>query len=291
MSTLLDSSGTPIDLLAIVGPTASGKTALAIELAQRYNGQIICADSRTVYRGLSIGTAKPTQQEQAGIVHHGLDLVEPDQRFSAADFQRLARGWITDIRATGKLPILVGGTGLYVDGLLYGFEFGSAADPALRARAEAMSVTQLQQELTAKGIELPENKQNKRYLVRALEQGGINRSRQPLPQGIRILGLNPGIDTITERIKVRTNQMVAGGLLQETTWLFDTYGYDAPGAAAPAYRALRPYFESAMPLEQCISGAVTLERRLAKRQLTWFRRNPDITWYPSAAAASVASVN
>ena len=113
-------------LLVIVGPTASGKTALAIELAERMNGEIICADSRTVYRGLDIGTAKPTPEERARVPHHLLDVVDPDQPFSVADFKRLAEQAITDVRRRDKLPILVGGSGLYIDAIIYDYQFSAA---------------------------------------------------------------------------------------------------------------------------------------------------------------------
>ena len=121
-----------LPLVVIVGPTASGKTGLAIELAEKYNGEIICADSRTIYRGMDIGTAKPTLKERQGVVHWGLDLVEPGEAFSAADFKAYADDKIANIRSREKVPFLVGGTGLYIDAVIFNYQFGTTADPVLR---------------------------------------------------------------------------------------------------------------------------------------------------------------
>jgi tRNA dimethylallyltransferase len=168
-------------LIVIVGPTASGKTALAIELAQKYAGEIICADSRTLYKGMDIGTAKPTVEEQALVPHWGLDLVEPGEPFSAADFKRYALQKIDEIRARGHVPFLVGGTGLYVDGIVFDYQFGDTKNAKLRAKLEQKTIAELQVYCNENNIEMPENPQNKRYLIRAIEQVGINTTRQKTP--------------------------------------------------------------------------------------------------------------
>jgi tRNA dimethylallyltransferase len=143
-------------LIVIVGPTASGKSALAMQLAERFGGEIICADSRTVYKGMDIGTAKPSAEDQARVPHHGLDLVEPGERFSAVDFKNYATQTIADIRARGKIPFLVGGTGLYVDAVIFDYHFGQA-DPELRAKLEALSLEELHEYCRNNNIKLPEN--------------------------------------------------------------------------------------------------------------------------------------
>jgi tRNA dimethylallyltransferase len=161
-------------LIAIVGETASGKSALALDLAERYNGEIIAADSRTVYRGMDIGTAKPSVADRARVPHHLIDIADPDQSISAADFQRLAYKAIADIQAREKNAFLVGGTGLYIDAVLYNFKFHGPADLAERAKLEKLSVVELRQQLQDEGTPLPTNQNNPRHLVRQLEtKGGI----------------------------------------------------------------------------------------------------------------------
>ena len=160
-------------LIVITGPTASGKSALAMDIAKKYGGEIICADSRTVYKGMDIGTAKPTEQDQREVPHHLLDVVEPNQPFSAAEFKERANQAICDISARGKLPMLVGGTGLYIDAVLFDYHFGLPADPNRRSDLQAMSVEQLQHVCLEQGIHLPINVRNKRHLVRAIEIGGV----------------------------------------------------------------------------------------------------------------------
>ncbi len=277
-----------VSSIFIVGPTASGKTELAINIAKYFNGEIICADSRTVYRGLNIGTAKPTRQEQAEIKHYGLDLINPNETFSAADFQRSAKVWMKDIKAKNKLPIIVGGSGLYIDSLLFEFDFGAPADSALRQKLENSEISELQQIIITEGIEMPENDKNRRYLIRAIEQGGINRRRGQLMSGAVVIGIDPGQEVLDKRILQRTDKIRQAGVVEEAAWLFESYGYDAPAAAAPFYKALRPHFQSGADLDDCFRQASLNDRRLAKRQRTWFKRNPAIEWHESPAAAERA---
>lgn len=280
------SGGQSVSLIAIVGPTASGKSALAIELAKKYRGEIICADSRTIYKGLDIGTAKPTLFEQEGIPHYGLNLVEPDESYSAADFQTYTNEKIAEIRERGNLPILVGGSGLYIDGVLYNYEFGEEADPVLRAELEDLDIQELQQRIEEAGFEMPENDQNKRYLIRAIEQGGVNRSRQPLMKGALIIGLNPGVEALENRISMRAKGMINSGVLEEARLIDEDYGWSSPGASSNIYRALRPYVEgSTETIEKCLEDCVTLDKQLAKRQLSWFKRNEDINWFDNSENA------
>lgn len=157
-------------LIVITGPTASGKSGLALELAEELNGEIICADSRTIYKGMDIGTAKPTLAEQKRVRHWLIDMVEPGERFTAADFQKHALTAIDDIRLRSKIPFLVGGSGLYIDAVILGFNFASDADTVRRTELEKMTIEQLQALITKQQLTMPENSKNKRYLIRCIEK-------------------------------------------------------------------------------------------------------------------------
>ena len=195
-------------LIVITGPTASGKSALALELAERYNGEIICGDSRTVYKGMDIGTAKPSIEDQNRVPHHLLDVVTPDERFTAADFQTLAQEAIHNIRSRGKIPFVVGGTGLYIDGLILDYEFGNDADVELRKKREQMTTDELLVELKKQQIEVPHNHDNKRHLVRALEQGTINRNRSNIPQnGVFVVAIATEKTELYGRISKRADEI------------------------------------------------------------------------------------
>jgi len=273
-------------MLAIVGPTASGKSALAIAIAKKYRGEIICADSRTIYKGLDVGTAKPSLLEQQGIPHYGLDLVEPDESYSAADFQAYAYEKIAEIRERGNLPIMVGGSGLYIDGVLFNFGFGQAAEPSLRAELEDLEIEQLQNRIEEAGYEMPENTLNKRYLIRAIEQGGVNRKKRPLGTDVLVVGLDPGRQELEQRIRLRARQMLDEGVLEEVRLIEEDYGWEVPAASGNIYRALRPYIEgSTSSLGECIDKFIVLDLQLAKRQRSWFSRNKSIQWFKDAKLA------
>lgn len=271
--------------LFIVGPTASGKTALALDLARELGGEIICADSRTIYKGLDIATAKPSSEERELVPHWGLDLVEPDQVYSASDFKEYATKAIEDIRGRGKSPMIVGGTGLYVDGLLFDFSFGPPADAAEREKLEALSLEELQDLINERDIEMPENTKNKRYLVRALEQGGVNRQKSEPMDGATVIGMLPERDVLDARIQVRAGNMLVNGALDEAKKLFEHYGYDVPAAAAPFYKAFAPHFRDGATVEACLERFYLNDRQLSKRQIAWFKRNPHINWFESADEA------
>lgn len=272
-------------ILYIVGPTASGKTALAINIAKKYNGEIICADSRTIYKGLNIGTAKPDEIEQDGIKHYGLNLVYPNESFSAAQFARAARGWIEGIEGRGKLPIIVGGTGLYIDALYYSYSFSDKADPKLRSELESLSLEELHKIIISKGYEMPENFKNKRYVIRAIERAGeIVGKNQPNANSV-IVGLYPGKEILENRIDKRSKVMLETGVVEECERLFGKYGYESPGGSGNIYRALAPHFREGVNLDECMDNFKVLDKRLAKRQMTWFRRNKDINWFNGASEA------
>ncbi len=267
------------NLIALVGPTASGKTALAIELATRWNGEIVCADSRTVYRGMDIGTAKPTTAEQARVRHWGLNLVEPSQAFTAADFKRYADAAIADIHARGKTAFLVGGTGLYVDAVLYGFTFGPPHDVAQRQRLSAMTLEQLHTYCSEHNISLPENAANKRYVMRVIERksaSGI--SRNALRDDAIIVGIATRMDTLRQRIVDRTEHLFEHDVVGEATLLGKKYGWEHESMTGNIYPLVKSYLENEMSLAEIKDKFTTLDYRLAKRQMTWLRRNPDIRW-------------
>jgi tRNA dimethylallyltransferase len=266
-------------LVIIVGPTASGKTALAIEAARRFDGEIICADSRTVYKGMDIGTAKPTTQERAGVPHWGLDLVEPNESFTAADFKAYAESKIEEIRARGHTPFLVGGSGLYVDAVLFDYQFGSVADPALRRELEAMDLDELHEYCKNNSVLLPENSKNKRYVIRAIEQKSINvkRSKEPISNSI-VVGIATDRDVLRQRIDKRAEQLFDDGVVEEATILGKKYGWSSEAMTGNIYPLVHAYLEGDLSFDEIKDKFTTLDWRLAKRQLTWLRRNPYIHW-------------
>lgn len=266
-------------LVVIVGPTASGKTSLAIELAKKYDGEIICADSRTIYKGMDIGTAKPSSQERAAVVHWGLDLVEPGESFSAADFKNYADDKIADIRRRGRVPFLVGGTGLYVDAVIFNYQFTAVADPILRTQLEQLTVIELQEYCIKNNIELPENRRNKRYLVRAIEQKAINRKRDAtIKKNTIVVGIATDRDVLRTRMKERSEQFFDNGVVEEATMLGRKYGWDSEAMTGNVYPLIRSHLEGVLSLAEVKDKITTLDWRLAKRQMTWLRRNPSVNW-------------
>ncbi len=268
-------------LVVIVGPTASGKTALAIELAEQFGGEIICADSRTVYRYMDIGTAKPTPEERSRIPHWGLDLVEPGQRFTAADFQQYAEEKIRDIRSRNKVPMLVGGTGLYIDSVLFSYSFGPDRDEKRRQELETMSIGELHNYCTLNNISLPQNKENKRYVIRAIEQNMINNSsrKEPLNNSI-IVGIATEKEVLRIKIRDRIEQLLQSGVVEEARILGNKYGWNNEAMTGNIYRLIHRFDQGEITYEEFIHQAEIKDRQLAKRQLTWLKRNKFITWLP-----------
>lgn len=265
-------------LVVIAGPTASGKSALALVVAKKYGGELICADSRTVYKGLDIGTAKPTPAQQKEVPHHLLDVVDPGEPFTAADFKRLALGAIDDISARGKLPIMVGGTGLYIDSVIFNYKFGTPADPVMRAKLQAMSIDELQQRCLDDGISLPTNEKNKRHLVRAIELGGMAEPHQALRPNTLVVALTTDRDTLRSRVMLRAQQMVKDGVLREVANVGEQYEWAGEALTGNIYRILKPVVKGELSLEDGLKQFVTSDMQLAKRQVTWLRRNPNVIW-------------
>jgi len=266
-------------LVVIVGETASGKSALGMELAEKFDGEIICADSWTVYRGFDIGTAKPTAEDRARVRHHLLDVADPAVGFSAAVFQRLAKQAISDITRRGKLPIMVGGTGLYIDSILYDYGFLPPSDPGLRAELNAMDLKQLL--IRADGLELDMDGidlRNKRRVIRLIENNGVRPTQKAMRSNTLVLGVQRSLDELRDRITSRVDQMIADGFVEEVQRLGEIYGWDCEPMRAPDYRALAVYVQGATPLRIAKEQIVQNDLQLAKKQRTWFKRNQSIQW-------------
>jgi len=270
-----------LPLIVIVGPTASGKSGVAIELAEQYNGEIICADSRTIFKGMDIGTAKPSKQDQARVPHWGLDIATPSEPFSAADFKKYAVQKIAEIRARGHVPFLVGGTGLYIDGVVFDYEFGLPANLEKRAELEQMTIEDLHKYCIQNNIPIPENDQNKRYVIRAIEQKGISSKRSDTPiNNCIIVGITTDSEQLRERIHYRIEQLFDDGVVEEAKMLGDTYGWESEAMTGNIYRFARAYMNDELTKDEFILRSSTADWQLAKRQLTWLKRNKFIAWRP-----------
>jgi len=270
--------GKELPLVVIVGPTASGKSATAMKIAEEFNGEIICADSRTIYKGMDIGTAKPSDEDREKIPHWGLDLVEPGKPFTAADFKYYAQQKIKEIRERGHLPMIVGGTGLYVDGLIFDYEFAEP-QPELRAELETLSADQLKEYCVNNNISLPENHQNRRYLIRAIERKNISGKRlnEPIANTL-VVGIATNRDELKARISARSEQLFETGMVEEAKLLGEKYGWNSEAMTGNIYRLVKQFLDGAFDEEELKQRFITSDWQLAKRQLTWLKRNPFIHW-------------
>lgn len=270
-----------LPLIVILGPTASGKTAYAIRLARLIGGEVICADSRTVYRGMNIGTAKPTEPERAGVPHWGLDLIEPDQRYSLYDFQRYAMAKIAEIRQRQHVPLLVGGSGLYINSVIYDYRLvGGDYDPTTRAELEELPPDELRRLIVKRGAKLPRDLDNKRRLIRSLETGGVSNNCGYLSRQTVVIGIAMDKEKLSQRISGRAEQMLERGLINEAERLIARYGMVEP-LRRNAYGVVAKYLTGQIYEAELIEQISTKDRQLAKKQLTWWR-NPrwasDIMW-------------
>ena len=283
-------------LVVVAGPTASGKTALALALAEQFSGEIVSCDSVAVYRGMEIGTAKPTLAERARVPHHLIDVAEPDQPCTAGDYSRLAREAIAGITQRGHLPIVAGGTGLYLRALLDGlFPAPQRREPLrakLRARAQQKSPTHLHRILTrldpAAAALIHANDTPK--VIRAIEV--TLAARAPITQqweqgrdaltGYQVLrlGLNPPRAELYDRINRRAAEMFDRGLIEETTQLVETYGFECRAFTSLGYAQAIAVLRGELTRDQAIAQVAQGHRNYAKRQLTWFRKDPEIRWLP-----------
>ena len=268
-----------LPLIVIIGPTASGKTSLAIRLAKKYRGEIICADSRTVYRGMNIGTAKPSLEEQQGVSHWGLDLVDPGDSFSVSQFKDYARQKIKEIRSRGNIPFLVGGTGLYIDSVIFDFQFGAKYSKEKRANLQEMTISELQQYCVNHDVVLPENSKNKRYIIRAIERAGKKPSGLEVPlSNTIVVGITTGKQLLRQRITDRAKKMFKDGVVEETIGLANNTGWCNEAMTGNVYPIIKKLIEKEIDEDQAIREFIVSDVNLVKRQLTWFRRNPFIEW-------------
>lgn len=267
-------------LIVIIGPTASGKTSLAIDLAEAYGGEIICADSRSIYKGSDIGTAKPTNDDRARVPHWGLDLVNPGDYFSAADFKKYAQDKIREIRSRGNVPFLVGGTGLYIDAIIFDYQFGKEVDVVERTTLNSMTLEQLYDYCLVYNVTLPENKKNKRYVIRAIEKkdSNVSKNKEPIINAI-IVGITTPKERLRERIESRVEQLLENGVVDEAKLLSEKYGWENEALKSNAYKVSKLYLLDEIKYNDIKTQNSTLDWKLAKRQLTWFRRNPFIKWF------------
>jgi len=268
-----------IPLVVILGPTASGKTRLAIEVAKKFNGEIICADSRTVYKEINIATAKPSLAEQDGVKHWALGIVDVNKRFTVSEFKEYADKKIDEIRKRGHVPFLVGGTGLYADAVMFDYEFGSNVDEKLRTKLQHMSLQELYDYCKEYKINLPENFKNKRYVIRNIENHGIEKSSQKtLKYKSIVVGITTPKDSLMNNIQTRIEQQLENGVIDEAIELSKKYGWKLEAMKSNIYRIIQLYLNNEITLDDLKERSATLDWRLAKRQLTWLRRNSFIQW-------------
>ncbi len=269
-------------VIAIVGPTGVGKTKLSIELAKVLNGEIINADSTQVYKGLDIGTAKVTEEEKEGIIHHLLDIKDINEDYTVYDYQKDARGCIDDILKRGKTPILVGGTGLYIKACLYNYEFSD--EDSTNYVDESLSDDELYQELIKIDPETKIHKNNRKRVIRTLnayyKNGFINKNiSNKLLYDTIFIGLTTERDILYERINKRVDIMVSNGLLDEAKRLYDSNIRTKAVMTPICYKELFPYFEGVKDLNTCLEDIKKGSRKYAKRQYTWNNHQFDVNWF------------
>lgn len=289
-------------LLVIVGATAVGKTALSLRLAQLFQGEIVSADSRLFYRGMDIGTAKPTPDEQALVPHHLIDICDPDETLTLAEYQRLAYATIERIQANGRLPILVGGTGQYVRAVVEGWGIPEVApQPALRDALAALGGPELARWLRHLDPAAAEklDPRNVRRVIRALEVTLLKgrpiselQRKNPPPYHIAQIGLHRDRESLYQRIDARVDVMMAEGLLAELEGLRDRgYGRHLPSMSGLGYRQLWAYLAGEMALEEAVERIKFETHRFARQQSTWFRQDdPAIEWFESGEGEEETAV-
>ncbi len=282
-------------IIVVLGPTASGKTALAVELAKLYNGEVISADSMQIYKGMDILTAKPTEEEKQGIKHHLMDFLEPETDFSVADYVKLANIAVDDISRRGKIPILTGGTGLYINSLIDNIKFDdTTGDKEYRERLLAIANEKGNRYLWERLLEVDEetalsvHENNISRVIRALEvfeKTGERLSEHKKSSRLEESRFEPAMIGLTfsdrqmlyDRINKRVDAMIDDGLVNEAKEIYYSRNLNTAHQAI-GYKELIPYFSGQASLEDCIEKIKMETRRYAKRQLTWFRRDKRINW-------------
>ena len=277
-------------IIAVVGPTASGKTAFAVNLAHQINGEIVSADSRLVYKGFDIGTAKPTLKEREGIPHYMIDIAEPETDYSAGLYLKDAEKIIKDILSRGKVPIVAGGTGLYLNILLMNYDLPKV-EPDYDLREKLKKTDNLYEILSSldpqTALEIDPNDRKK--LIRAIEIVKLtgkplskSRGRKEPEYDVGWLGLNYPREELYDRINRRVDLMIENGLVEETEKLLEKHGRINNILYTIGYQEMVSYLDGILTLDEAVDKLKQNTRRYAKRQLTWFRKNPDIKWnvYP-----------
>ena len=277
-------------IVVICGPTASGKTALGIQVAQQANGEIISSDSMQIYKDMDIGTAKPTEEERAQAVHHLVDFVSPDERYSVADFKKDATEKIEDILSRGKLPIIVGGTGLYVNSLIHNIEYKEEiTDIEYRNELEKVDLETLYKQAMEIDPEAAArvSQNDRKRITRILEiyhTTGKTKtqmeaeSRQEVKYEYKIFVLTPERDKLYERINLRVDLMMQAGLVDEVRELLKKYKEFPTAMQGLGYKEVKEYLDGEITEEEMIEKIKQESRHYAKRQLTWFRQYKDATW-------------
>lgn len=288
-------------IVFVLGPTASGKTDLAIDLAKKFNGEIINADSRQIYKKMNIGTAKPDNEASEnssifivdGVVHHLMDIVNPDEEFTLAHFKSLAIDTINNILKRGKLPIVAGGTGLYLWSIIDNLDIPKVAPNLnLRKKLEAKSLSELVKQLQKLDLETAEkiDLKNQRRVVRALEivlDTGESFSEKQLPPIFDVLQIGILIDRekLIERINSRVDIQIDRGLTEEVVGLSKKYSWNLPAMSSIGYKQIGYYIRDEIKLSDAIELIKRDTRRYAKRQMSWFRRDKRIKWIESKTEA------
>lgn len=282
-------------VIVICGPTASGKTALSIELAKKINGEIVSADSMQIYKDMNIGTAKPTIEEMQGIKHYLLDFVSPEERYSVAQYKQDAKRAIKEIIKKGKIPIIVGGTGLYVDSLIYEIEYNDIKiDEEYRNKLEAIVEKNGLEELYKKALEIDPvamekiSKNDKKRIMRILEiykatgktktQQELESRKKPVEYDYRIFAINWDREILYQRINKRVDIMIEQGLVNEVKNILDKYDKFPTAMQGLGYKEVVDYINGIYTKEEMIEKIKMETRRYAKRQLTWFRKNKQTIW-------------
>ncbi|MBX0356363.1 tRNA (adenosine(37)-N6)-dimethylallyltransferase MiaA [Halobacillus sp. Nhm2S1] len=282
-------------VISVVGPTAVGKSNLGIRIAQRFDGEVISGDSMQIYRTMDIGTAKVTNEEMQDIPHHMIDIKDPAEQFSVAEFQEKVQALIRDIHNRGKLPVLVGGTGLYIQATLFDFHFSEhKKDPAIIRKLEKEWKENGKDYMYKRLVEIdPEQAEkihpnNERRVLRALEvyetTGRVMSDRHDQKQSVSpfnplLIGLEMDRDLLYARINHRVDQMIEQGLVQEVQNLYEQGLKDAQSMKAIGYKELIPYFEGSCTLSEAVELLKRNSRRYAKRQYTYFKNKMEIDWY------------
>lgn len=282
-------------VIVICGPTASGKTALSIELAKQINGEIVSADSMQIYKDMDIGTAKPTKEEMQGIKHYLIDLVSPDERYSVADYKQDAKKAIREILKKGKVPIIVGGTGLYVDSLIYeieypNIEFDEKYREKLEKEVEEKGLEELYEKAKEVDVEATKkiSKNDKKRILRILEiyhATGKNKTEQEIESrkkevefDYKVYALNWDREKLYERINKRVDIMIEQGLIKEVKNVYEKYNEFPTAMQGLGYKEVVEYLENKTTKEEMVEKIKQETRRYAKRQMTWFRKNKQTIW-------------